>query len=167
MRIACTLLLFAASLCSLKAAVIVTPAVTPQGSDFAYDYTVVNNESLSIIFFQLTLSVSPTSVQAPPGWISNSFASGGDTFVQFASETDDILPSESRAGFIVVSPFSPVPVAFDVLLDDVNLISGVTTGPGQAAIPEPSTFIFATIAIAAAPVLRRLLGSRKHTIKLS
>src|SRR4051794_15912789 len=98
------LLALMVSLWSAEAAIVVTPVVT---GGFWYDYTVDNSGPLGIILFQLTLPIDPTSVTAPADWMSNTFALGTDTIVQWASEISEISAGGSLSGFVVTSTFGP------------------------------------------------------------
>jgi hypothetical protein len=145
-----------ASMASLQAAVMVAPVISSGSGEFSYNYTVTNNESSSILLFQLTLPTEPTDIDAPPGWLSNSFASGSETIVQWVSEdaSTDIEPASSLSGFIIASPFTAGPVAFEVRNAEFDLIDGVTTGPNP--VPEPSTAL-TVLALVALPWARRMM----------
>jgi hypothetical protein len=151
MRMRSMLLCLAVSMWSAEAAVVVTPVVT---GGFSYDYTITNTEPFGIIQVQLTLPVDPTSVSAPTDWVFNTFSSGSDTIVQWASETAEISSGGSLSGFIIESPFGPVSVAFEVTDTELNTSSGTTQGPGSA-IPEPATFTLTALSFGALPLIRR------------
>ena len=97
MRLRFLLLMLTVSLWAVNAAVVVTPTVTTVAGGFEYDYTVANSGTLGIIRFQLTLSSSPTSVTAPTDWIFNTFVSGADTLVEWASASEEIASGASLA----------------------------------------------------------------------
>ena len=133
-----------------------TPVVTEASGQLSYNYTVTNDTELSIILFQLTLPIDPISIASPAGWLPNSFMSGAQTVIQWASEdpASDIAPSGSLAGFVVVAPFAPGPVDFEVRNEQFDVTDGVTTGPnGPTPVPEPSTGMM-VLALAALPWVR-------------
>lgn len=156
MRIRSVLLTLAASLCSMQAAVMVTPSVTSSGGNYTYNFNVFNGESQPLIWFQLALPSSPISVDSPSGWITSSAASGGQTMVQWLSSSSayDILPSQSLAGFLVTGSFAPAVFAFEARDSGFTSYPG-TTAPGQASVPEPSTFGIAVLGLFGLPLIRR------------
>lgn len=158
------LLCLAASLCPVEAAVIVTAEVTPVSGGYSYNYTVDNTEALSLIEFQLRFSAPPVSVLPPPDWMSNMFASGTDTIVQWASATSEIPPASSLSGFIVVSPFAPTQQQFSVTDFDLNVISGTTTmtvAAEQSSTPEPGTSLLAAVGFLSMGMLFRFVARRR------
>src|SRR5687768_2313257 len=102
MRLRSMLLAFVAA-ASLHAAVVVAPVITDVSGEFSYNYTVTNNETSSILLFELTLPIEPSSIAGPSGWLLNSFMSDSNTIVQWVSDdsSTDIEPGNSLSGFVV------------------------------------------------------------------
>ena len=134
------------AVCSTRAAVILTPSITTSDTEFSYNYTITNTETLGIIAIDLSIPVAPTSVSAPADWITNIFDNGTGFVVQWISTTSEIAPNTSLSDFIVVSPGVPGTVSFSATDSDLDTISGTTTGP--SAVPEPASISLVSIAVA-------------------
>lgn len=162
MRIRSVLLTLAASLCSMQAAVIVTPSVTSSGGNYTYNFTVFNGEIQPMIWFQLALPSDPAAVDSPSGWITSSSAASGQTMVQWLSSSSayDIAPSQSLAGFLVTGSFAPAAFEFEARDPNFNPYPGSTVVPGQASVPEPSTFGIAALGLSGLGLLRRWMMRR-------
>jgi hypothetical protein len=147
--------------CSLNAA-LVSSVITPVGSNYSCEYTVVNDEALPIIGLQLLIPVEPVSVSAAPGWISNSAESFDSFFLlQWFSDQDvirpvEIAPGKSASGFVVVTPTALPHVSFSTLDTDLGMFTGATRDP--APVPEPGT-VAGGLAAAAAWLMRRMRRS--------
>jgi len=155
MRVCTVLLMMIMTICSSRADVVLTPSITPSGSDLSYDYTVTNTEPLGIVAIDLTIPLAPTSVSAPPDWSTNIAPDVSGFLVQWFSDSSEVAPGTSMSGFIVVAPGVPGTVSFTATDADLNTCTGTTTGPvDTTVIPEPATFWFVPIAIAGFMLLR-------------
>jgi hypothetical protein len=155
MRICTVLLMTTTIVCSARADVVLTPAITPSGGDLSYNYTVTNTEPLGIVAIDLSIPVAPTSVSAPPDWTTNTFADVSGFVVQWFSASSEIAPGTSLSDFILVAPGVSGTVAFTATDADLQTLTGTTTGPvDTTVIPEPATFWFLPVGIAGFVILR-------------
>jgi hypothetical protein len=129
---------------ALEAAVVMSPVVTSAGNTYHYDYSVSNTEELPIVGIQLILSVEPSAVSGPAGWISNHTPFDNVFLVQwFFDPTADspayIQPGSSITGFLLVAATAPTQLLLTAFNSDLQSITGSTMGPGM--VPEPGTLL--------------------------
>lgn len=130
-----------------RAALIVTPTVTPMGALFRYDYTITNDpptpgEDVALVDITvLPDDATLTNFFAPAGF--QTVYDSGLGLVSFLP--DFASPSlfevgTSISGFGFDSPRRPQASTFDALTILGNTVSGLTQAPIGTVIPEPSAF---------------------------
>lgn len=158
-----TIILAALSLAPAGMAALVYPSVTPEGGNFAYEYTVQNDTADEIIGFRLIIPIVPLDVRAPLSWFFILGDAGGMTTVEWFAEDVGILPSETLSGFGITSSPGPGLVAFAAITTTFT-DSGTTTGPTEIQpiqpIPEPGTFALLSGGLIAAGAFRRYVVAR-------
>jgi hypothetical protein len=160
--LAAILLLISSGLC-VASPITVTPVVTPIGPAFQYDYTVTNMTGLDLPVLDIAVGTgAPISgLTAPAG-----FDSAYDPVLGLVSFLEDfnVFGTTAVSGFIFDSPLGPSPTTFTATLLDANFnvstMSGPTTGPVAATVPEPAS-MYLLAGAACLLFLRRAFASYK------
>jgi hypothetical protein len=147
----------------MQAALItVTPTVTPEGSLYEYDYSVINNSGDDLPVLDIT--VAPGTVildlTAAPG-----FDDAYDPVLGLVSflENTSVFGPTAISGFIFESPLAPGATTFNATLLDANFnvstLGGPTVGPVAATTtPEPGYFPLLAFGVPLFLFLRRRSG---------
>jgi hypothetical protein len=126
----------------------VTPAVTPDGPNFDYDYSISNATGLDLPVLDIVVAPGTliSGLAAPSG-----FQSAYDPVLGLVSflEDSDVFGPSAISGFDFSSPLRPTATMFNATLLDANfnviLMSSPTIGPAGSVVPEPgmSNFLMA------------------------
>jgi hypothetical protein len=122
------------------------------GPVFHYNYSVTFNPADGQIAL-LTVNVlandaSLTNLVAPAGFLLTYSSAAGQGFLDFLPILDFPLTG-TLSGFQFDSLRAPGPTTFDALTIAGAPVSGVTTGPVGAAVPEPATCVLLAIGLGA------------------
>lgn len=161
------LYLFAFSGVMQAALITVTPTVTPEGSLYEYDYSIINNSGDDMPV--LDIAVAPGTVildlTAAPG-----FEDAYDPvlgLVSFLENTSVFVPT-AISGFIFESPLAPGATTFDATLLDANFnvstVGGPTVGPVAASTPEPGYFPLLAVGVPVFLFLKRRSGKSIQSV---
>jgi hypothetical protein len=135
------------------------------GGLFQYDYTVADpTGELFDLDIAVPLGITVSGLAAPGGNDASSafnVVNDSDSAIQFVSFVENLgtFTATPESGFIFDSPTGPGATTFDAnLITDSGIVvqTGSTTGPVQAATPEPSS-----LAVCAAAGVALAFGRKK------
>jgi hypothetical protein len=155
------LYLFAFSGVAQAALIAVTPTVTPEGSLYEYDYSIINNSGDYMPVLDITVAPGTAilDLTAAPG-----FDDAYDPVLGLVSflENTNVFGPTALSGFIFESPLSPGTTTFDATLLDANFnvstAGGPTIGPVAASTPEPGYLPLLACGVPVFLFLRRRSG---------
>ena len=165
------LYLFAFSGVMQAALITVTPTVTPDGSLYEYDYSIINNsgDDLPVLDIAVAPGTAILGLTAAPG-----FDDAYDPVLGLVSflENTNVFGPTALSGFIFESPFAPGATTFDATLLDANFnvstAGGPTIGPVAATtIPEPGYLPLLAFGVPLFLFLKRRSGKSIQSVNFS
>ena len=164
------LYLFAFSGAMQAALITVTPTVTPDGSLYEYDYSIINNsgDDLPVLDIAVAPGTAILGLTAAPG-----FDDAYDPILGLVSLLEDtnVFGPTATSGFIFESPLAPHATTFDATLLDANFnvstLGGSTIGPVPASAPEPGYLPLLTFGVPLFLFFRRRSGKSIHAVNPS
>jgi hypothetical protein len=135
-------LLLVSSAVAVGGPILVSPVVTQNGSMFHYDYTISNATGLDLAVLDIAVraGLAISGLEAPFGF--ESAYDPGLGLVSFLENTA-VFGATPLSGFAFNASLGPSSTSFKGTLVDgksnVSTMSGSTTGPAGAGVPEPGS----------------------------